>query len=91
MQILEKPMVDRQRWQESLRRARKILAESPEVRARKREAADRTTAKAREMLARLEVRRMLERQRAMDAIDAKLDELEAVANWLLYGKSRGAR
>ena len=84
-------MVSRQRWDQSLRKARAILAQTPEARLRQRGAAERTAAEARKRQARLEVARMLERERALDAINKRLDELEEAASWLLYGKSRGAR
>jgi hypothetical protein len=31
------------------------------------------------------------REQALDEINKKLDEYEQIANWLLFGKSRGAR
>jgi hypothetical protein len=74
-----------------LRRARKILAETPEQRSRERAEHERTMAKARKALARVEARRLLERSQALDAINEKLDEFERLASWVLFGKSRGAR
>jgi len=82
-------MVDRKRWDQSLRKARALLR--PEARSRQRAAADRAAAEQNRRRAKLKVARMLERERALSAINKKLDELEEVASWLLYGKSRGAR
>jgi len=84
-------MVDRKRSEASLRRAHEILRLSPAERerqqARQRAEHERVTKE----LARLEVRRMIERSRALDEIDEALDRLEEQLSWLLYGKSRGAR
>ena len=79
--------MDRKHREESLRRAREILGQTPEERARKRAAAERATAKARQTLARVEVRQMRERERALDEIDAALDQLEDQLSWLMYGRS----
>jgi len=76
---------------ESLKKAREILKDTIEVRARRRAEAERARDLAIKEEARRAVARMLERERAIDAINKKLDELEEVANWLLYGRSRGSR
>ena len=84
-------MVDRKRWEESLRKAREILRETPEVRARQRRAAERAEAEARERQARTVARMMIEREQALIAINKKLDELEDAVSWLTLGKGRKAR
>ena len=84
-------MVSRQKWQESLRRARKLLAETPEARARKRAAAERAATAENKKRARMVVDQMLMRERALAEINAELDRIEEQMSWLLLGKSRGAR
>ena len=92
-------MVDRKRWEESLRRARRVLAaSSPEARARKRATAERAAAAENKKRAELVVDQMLRRQAAMREIERELDQLEQeikqleqIGSWLIYGKSRGAR
>jgi hypothetical protein len=75
----------------SIEKARALLAESPEARARKRAEAER----ARDLALKEQVRA---RMRAMSAIDKKLDEMDRVLDqceemlsWLMYGRSRWSR
>jgi len=87
--------MDRRRWQQSLKKARAILAETPEVRARKQTAAERAAIESRRRQVKAEVAQRLkherERELAMTAIEKAIDQLEDEAFWLLYGKSRGAK
>jgi len=84
-------MVDRKWSEASLRRAREILRQSPAERERQREQQRIEHERVIKEQARLEVRRRIARSRALDEIDAALDQLEEELSWLIYGRSRGSR